>query len=55
MLSLAQLGDDGEAVIPGQHHVEHDQIEVRRRIEQALERLLAGFDDLARRSPRLRG
>ena len=37
----AQLLDDGEAVLAGQHHVEHDGVVARAIRQQAIERLLA--------------
>ncbi len=42
----AQLLDDGEAVLAGQHHVEHDGVVARSIAEQAIERLLAVAVDL---------
>ena len=40
MVALAQLADDREAVLARQHDVEHDQVEVLCRIEQARERAI---------------
>ena len=45
-VALAQLADDGEPVLAGQHDVEHDQVEVRRRIEKALEGAIAVVEHL---------
>ena len=42
----AQLLDDGEAVLAGQHHVEHDGVVARAIGEQAIERLLAVAVDI---------
>ena len=46
LLGGAQLGHDREAVLAGQHHVEHDQVEPAvLAAQQALERRLARVDD----------
>ena len=53
MLALAQLADDREPVLARQHDVEHDQVEVLRRIEQARERAIAVVQHLGLEALRL--